>query len=64
MRSRSCAKPAGKFCGGLEIGVDLDKRIDGGERYIDSRPMALKMWSTIMNTVEAIGALPKKRGVA
>jgi len=46
-----------------KYGVDLDKRIEGGERYVDSRPMAMKMWSTIMGTVEAIGALPKKRGV-
>ena len=51
-------------CGGLEIGVDLDKRIEGGARYVDGRPMAVKMWSTIMDTVQAIGALPKKRGVA
>ncbi|WMT76066.1 DNA polymerase [Bradyrhizobium sp. Ash2021] len=58
------SKAGREVCGGLEIGVELDKRIDGGERYVDSRPMALKMWSTIMNTVEAIGALPKKRGVA
>ena len=51
-------------CDGFEIGVDLDKRIEGGDRYRDDRPMAKKMWATIMDTIEAIGAMPEKKGVA
>jgi hypothetical protein len=51
-------------CDGFEVGVDIDKRIEGGERYVDSRPMAQKMWSTIMDTIEAIGALPQRRYIA
>jgi hypothetical protein len=48
-------------CGGLEIGVDIDQRLEGGTRYRDKRPVAQEMWSTIMNTLQAIGALPRKR---
>jgi hypothetical protein len=51
-------------CGGFEVGVDLDKRIDGGEHYHDKRPMAVKMYTTIENTIEAIGAMPKRRNIA
>ena len=48
-------------CGGLEIGVDIDQRLEGGARYHDKRPVAQKMWDTIMGTLEAIGALPRKK---
>jgi hypothetical protein len=51
-------------CDGFEIGVDIDQRIEGGGRYHDKRPMAVKMWSTIMDTIEAIGAMPKRRHIA
>jgi hypothetical protein len=47
-------------CRGLEIGVDIDQRLEGGARYYDKRPMAQKMWATIMTTLQAIGALPRK----
>ena len=47
-------------CRGLEIGVDIDQWLEGGARYRDKRPMAIKMWGTIMNTLQAIGALPQK----
>jgi hypothetical protein len=47
-------------CNGFEIGVDLDKRIEGGDRYRDDRPMAQKMWATVMDTIEAIGAAPAR----
>ena len=33
---------------------------EGGARYRDKRPMAQKMWATIMNALQAIGALPRK----
>jgi DNA polymerase-1 len=50
-------------CDGLEIGVDEDQRLIGGARYQDKRPMAKKMWATIMRALENVGALPK-RGAA
>jgi hypothetical protein len=47
-------------CNGLEIGVDIDQLRENGDRYQDKRPMAQKMWSTIMTTLETIGALRRK----
>jgi hypothetical protein len=48
-------------CGGLvQIGVDIDQRLEHGARYRDKRPMAQKMWATIMGTLQAIGALPRR----
>jgi DNA polymerase I-like protein with 3'-5' exonuclease and polymerase domains len=47
-------------CDGLEIGVDVDQLLENGARYRDKRPMAQKMWATIMDTLQVIGALPRK----
>jgi hypothetical protein len=47
-------------CGGFEIGVDIDQMLGDGARYRDKRPVAQKMWSTIMGTLEAIDAVPRK----
>jgi hypothetical protein len=47
-------------CDGFEIGVDVDQMLIGGARYRDKRPMAQKMWDTIMSALEAVGALPKR----
>jgi hypothetical protein len=48
-------------CDGLvEIGVDIDQRLEHGARYCDKRPMAQKMWATIMNTLQTIGVLPRR----
>jgi hypothetical protein len=47
-------------CDGFEIGVDEDQMLVGGARYRDKRPMAQKMWDTIMSALEAVGALPKR----
>ena len=47
------------MCGGLEIGVDVDQRLMGGARYRDKRPMAKKMWATVMGVLQEIGALPE-----
>jgi hypothetical protein len=47
-------------CDGFEIGVDLDQLLKGGARYHDKRPMAKKMWATIMDALTAIGALPER----
>jgi DNA polymerase I len=52
-------------CEGFKIGVDTDQMLVGGEhvggaRYYDKRPMAKKLWATMMDTLEAIGAIPKR----
>jgi hypothetical protein len=46
-----------EICDGLEIGVDIDQKVVGGARYRDKRPMAVRMWATIMNVLKEIGAL-------
>ena len=48
-----------EVCGGLEIGVDDDQKLIGGARYRDKRPVAERMWQTVMEVLEQIGALPK-----
>ena len=45
-------------CHGLEVGVDVDQRLEHGARYQDKRPMAKKMWATIMHALQAIKAIP------
>jgi DNA polymerase-1 len=47
-------------CNGLEVGADVDQMLEGGARYQDKRPVAKKMWATMMHTLQAIGAIPKK----
>ena len=48
-------------CDGLvKIGVDVDQRLEHGARYHDKRPMAQRMWATIIGTLQAIGALPRR----
>jgi DNA polymerase I len=46
-------------CDGFEIGVDIDQMLIGGARYTDKRPMAKKMWATIMDALEAVGAIAR-----
>jgi hypothetical protein len=51
-------KQAGRdVCRGLEIGVDIDQKLEHGARYRDKRPVAQKMWDTIMQVLTEIGAL-------
>jgi DNA polymerase-1 len=51
-------KAAGRdVCDGFEIGVDVDQRLERGARYRDKRPVAQKMWDTIMTTLTGIGAV-------
>jgi DNA polymerase I-like protein with 3'-5' exonuclease and polymerase domains len=47
-------------CDGLEIGVDVDQLLENGARYRDKRPVAQQMWDTVMDVLQAIGALPRK----
>ena len=51
-----------EVCGGLEIGVDVDQKLIGGARYEDKRPVAKKMWATVMGVLQELGALPKAVG--
>jgi DNA polymerase I len=45
-------------CSGFEIGVDVDQLLEGGARYHDKRPMARRMWDTMMSALQAVGAIP------
>ena len=47
-------------CDGLEIGVDIDQRLEHGARYRDKRPIAKQMWETIMGTLETVRAIPRR----
>ena len=47
-------------CDGFEIDVDVDQMLIDGARYRDKRPMAQKMWATIMDVLKAVGAVPKR----
>ena len=46
-------------CDGLEIGVDTDQELHNSARYRDKRPVAAKMWNTMMRTLQGVGALPE-----
>ena len=52
-------KAGAAICDGLEVGVDIDQQLEGGARYRDKRPMAQKMWDTIMRVLEAVKAIPR-----
>ena len=57
-RQSTIMKAAGRdVCNGLEIGVDVDQRLEHGARYQDKRPVAKKMWATVMGTLQEIGAV-------
>jgi DNA polymerase I len=51
-------------CDGFEIGVDVDQMLEGGARYRDKRPMASKMWATMMVALQATKAVVPKRALA
>jgi DNA polymerase-1 len=49
-------KAAGRdVCNGFEIGVDIDQRLEHGARYRDKRPVAQRMWQTIMDVLRELG---------
>jgi DNA polymerase-1 len=55
-------KTAGRdVCDGLEIGVDVDQRLEHGARYQDKRPVAKQMWATILAALDEIGVMPENR---
>jgi hypothetical protein len=45
-------------CNGFKIDADVDQLLIGGARYSDKRPMAQKMWNTIMS---ALATAQKRR---
>ncbi len=47
-----------EVCGGLEVGVDIDQKLEGGARYRDKRPVAQAMWTTVMAALQAVKAVP------
>ena len=38
----------------------VDQLLENGARYQDKRPMAQKMWATIMKALQAVGAVPQR----
>jgi len=59
--AKEIMRTAGRdVCDGFEIGVDVDQILVGGARYSDKRPVAKKMWATIMAALEAVKAIPKR----
>ena len=60
-QAKEIMRAAGRdVCNGLEIGVDVDQELAGGARYMDKRPVAQKMWNTIMGALEAVKAIPRR----
>jgi DNA polymerase I len=54
-------KVAGReVCDGLEIGVDVDQLLERGARFQDKRPVAKKMWATMMSALQDVGAMPER----
>ena len=46
------------MCNGFKIGVDVERMKIGG-RFQDKRPAAEKIWATVMQALQEVGALPK-----
>ena len=59
--AKAIMRNAGRdVCNGLEIAVDVDQELLGGARYTDKRPMAKKMWSTIMSALKTVRAISRQ----
>ena len=60
-RAIDIMKAAGRdVCDGLEVGVDIDQMLEGGARYEDKRPIARKMWATIITALREVGVISEK----
>jgi DNA polymerase-1 len=60
MHAMHIMREAGKdVCDGLEVGVDVDQRLEHGARYRDKRPVAKAMWDTIMQALREVRAVPE-----
>jgi hypothetical protein len=44
-------------CPRVNVGVDIDQELTNGARYQDKRPVAQKMWNTIVNTLRKLKVL-------
>jgi hypothetical protein len=54
-------REAGKdVCDGLDVGVDVDQKLEHGARYQDKRPVAQDMWKTIMQALQGVGAVEEE----
>jgi hypothetical protein len=51
-------------CDGFEIGVGIDQQLEGGARYADKRPVAKKMWATVIDALERVRAVPANEEVS
>jgi hypothetical protein len=49
-----------QVCGGLDVGAGIDKLLKPGERFLDKRATAAKMWSTVERTLESIGVRERR----
>jgi DNA polymerase family A len=59
--AKEIMRQAGRdVCDGFEIGVDVDQKLVGAARYADKRPMAQRMWATIMSALESVRAIPRR----
>jgi hypothetical protein len=58
--AKEIMRAAGRdICDGFEIGVDVDQMLRDGTRYRDKRQVAIKMWNTIMQALQAAKAVPE-----
>ena len=54
--AKEIMRDAGReVCNGLEIGVDVDQKLEHGARYRDKRQVAKEMWATIMSALRNVG---------
>jgi DNA polymerase family A len=44
-------------CNGMSVGVDVNQELRNGARYMDERPVAKKMWNTIIDTLRKLKVL-------
>jgi DNA polymerase I-like protein with 3'-5' exonuclease and polymerase domains len=51
-------------CNGLDIGANVGQLLQGGARFRDKRPDAVKMWNTIMGVLAEVGAVPREENAA
>jgi hypothetical protein len=59
-QAKDIMRSAGReVCDGFEIGVDVDQMLEHGARYQDKRPVAKKMWATIVRALQEVGAIPQ-----
>jgi hypothetical protein len=48
-------------CGGFELDVEIDQLLTPGQRYRDKRELAQQMWATVIDVLEAVRAVPRRK---